>query len=103
MSASPTSSEIQAVSDAYDAALAQGEAKLEAYRQAKEAGDSREAARLLAEGKAYNADQQRLSDELRRPASLESGLAKRTAACSDRETARRLGSVGAPAEIGGSP
>jgi hypothetical protein len=69
----PRSPEIQAVSGAYDAAPAQAEAKLEKYEQAKEAGGSHGASPLLAEGKAYNADRHRLSDELRRLRALNPG------------------------------
>jgi len=65
-SSPPTDAELQAASDAWDAARAKAGAGLEAYKQAKAAGDSSEAARHLREGAVHNAEQEVLGKQFKR-------------------------------------
>jgi hypothetical protein len=65
-SSTPTDAEVQAVSDAWDAARANAADSMEGYQRAKAAGNTREAERLLTEGKVFNAEQVRLGNELKR-------------------------------------
>jgi hypothetical protein len=62
----PTEVELQAASDAWDAAKAKAAESLAAYQQAKAAGDDAGAARLLNQGKLFNAEQVRLGEDLKR-------------------------------------
>ncbi|HEX4519855.1 MAG TPA: hypothetical protein VH063_09775 [Gaiellaceae bacterium] len=54
------------VSAAWDDALAKAKEKMDEYQAAKAAGDPTAAAKALAEGKQWNAEQVRLGDELKR-------------------------------------
>jgi hypothetical protein len=62
----PSDSELQDVSDRWDAAREKAGACLDAYNQAKTAGDAGEAKRRLAEGALANAEQVELGDEFKR-------------------------------------
>ena len=65
-SSPPTDAEMQAAYDAWDVAMAQASAGMEAYERAKASGNGNEAARVLREGAVHNAEQEVLGAEFKR-------------------------------------